>query len=260
VLKRGKTVKLSVKLPIGHLSQEPYASILCYPHAEPLEVQSRILELKELGVEAVEFTGAGSAASVPVIGKGYVGIVVIAYVKGGERLALKMRRLDGGRDDFFHEADMLQRANSVNVGPKFVAVTKNFLLSQFVSGDFLVGWLGSNRGELVFRSVLLDVLEQCWRLDEFGLDHGELSKAPRHLLVDDVGKPFIVDFETASVRRRVANVTSVCQYLFVGNGVVPRFIFGVLGERDRDQIIGVLRDYKKERSRSCFEALLRVCL
>ena len=253
-------MKPSVKLSVENLTQEPYASILCYPHAKPLEVQNRILELKEIGVEAVEFVGAGSAASVPVIGKGYVGIVVIAYVKGGERLALKMRRLDGGRDDFFHEANMLQKANSIQVGPKFMAVTKNFLLSQLVDDDFLANWLEKHKEKNVFHNVILDILEQCWRLDEAGLDHGELSKAPRHLLMDKMGKPFIVDFETASIHRRVANVTSVCQYLFVGNGVVPRLIWEVLGEKNRGKLVEVLRNYKKERNRLCFEALLHMCL
>jgi putative serine/threonine protein kinase len=106
----------------------------------------------------------------------------------------------------------------------------------------------------------LDILEQCWRLDTAGLDHGELSKAPRHLLMDNTGKPFIVDFETASIQRKVANVTSVCQYLFVGNSIVPRLVWEVLGEKNRNQIVDVLRNYKKERNRLCFETLLQICL
>jgi putative serine/threonine protein kinase len=260
VLPRGKTVKPPTKLPIENLTEEPYASIFCYPQAKPLEVENRILELKEMGIEVVEFTGDGSAASVPVIGKGYVGIVVIAYTKRGERLALKMRRLDGGRDDFFHEANMLQKANNINVGPKFVAVTKNFLLSQFIDGKFLAEWLQTHKEKTAFRNVLLDILEQCWRLDEVGLDHGELSKAPRHLLMDKTSKPFIVDFETASIQRKVANVTSVCQYLFVGNGIVPRLVWEVLGEKDINQIVEVLRSYKRDRNRACFETLLQICL
>jgi putative serine/threonine protein kinase len=252
-------VKPSVKLPIENLTEEPYASILCYPHAKPLEVENRISELKKLGVSVVEFTGDGAVANVPVIGKGYVGIVVVVHV-GREQLALKMRRLDGGREDFFHEAEMLQKANNVNVGPKFVAVTKNFLFSQFIDGDFLAKWLENHKDKECFRRVLCDILEQCWHLDEASLDHGELSKAPRHLLMDKTGKPFIVDFETASTQRKVANVTSVCQYLFVGNSTIPRLVWETLGEKNRDQIVNTLRNYKKERSRQNFETLLQTCL
>jgi putative serine/threonine protein kinase len=252
-------MKPPVKLPIENLTEEPYASILCYPHSEPLEVKNRISELKELGIDAVEFTGNGAAANVPVIGKGYVGIVVIAYL-GREQLALKMRRLDSGRENFFHEADMLQKANNAKVGPKFKAATKNFLLSQFINGDFLTKWLENHKDKEAFRKVLCDLLEQCWRLDQTGLDHGELSKAPKHLLIDKSENPFIVDFETASIQRRVANVTSICQHLFVGNNTIPRLVWETIGEKNKNQIVNTLRNYKKEKTRKHFETLLQTCL
>jgi putative serine/threonine protein kinase len=252
-------VKPPATVPVANLREEPYASVFCYPHARIVELESRITELGALGVTAVEFTGGGSASNIPVLGKGYVGIVVVAYV-GGERYALKMRRLDADRVDLFHEAEMLQNANTVGVGPKFVAVTKNFMLSQLIDGDLLADWLEAHKEKTEFRRVLGDILEQCWRLDEVGLDHGELSKAPRHLLVDQKGAPFIVDFETASIQRKASNVTAVCQYLFAGNSVVPRLVNEVLGEKDRYQIIDMLRGYKKDRIRSRFEALLNACL
>jgi len=252
-------MKPPAKLPIENLTEEPYATILCYPHTKPLEVKNRISELKTIGVNMVEFTGNSLAANVPVIGKGYVGIVIIAYTNR-EQLALKIRRLDSGRENFFHEAEMLQKANNINVGPKFAAATKNFLLSQFINGDFLTKWLETNKTKKAFHSVIHNILEQCWSLDMAGLDHGELSKAPKHLLIDKSGKPFIVDFETASIQRRVANVTSICQHLFVGNNIIPKLIWETLGEKNRDNIINTLRNYKKEKNRKNFETLLQTCL
>lgn len=253
-------MKPPIKLQIESLTQEPYASILCYPHSKPKEIMNRICELSELGVEAVEFVGDGSASNVPVLGKGYVGIVVTAYLMN-KKYALKMRRLDADRVSLDHEAVMLQKANSVNVGPKFVAVSKNFMLSQLVDGLLLVNWLEKHRADKSLVSkILLIILEQCWRLDEIGLDHGELSKAPRHLIVDKSGTPFIVDFETASVTRKASNVTSVCQYLFAGNSQVPKFLAEINSEKDLSVIISVLRDYKKNRTRENFERILKVCI
>jgi putative serine/threonine protein kinase len=252
-------VKPPTKVLIENLTEEPYASILCYPHAKRMELENRIAELGTLGVAVVEFTGGGSASNVPVLGKGYVGIVVVAYI-GDERYALKMRRLDADRIDLFHEAEMLKKANSVGVGPKFLAVSKNFLLSQLIDGDLLSNWLEVHKEKSVMRRVLVNILEQCWRLDEAGLDHGELSKAPRHLIMDKAGAPFIVDFETASIQRKASNVTAVCQYLFAGNNVVPKLVGEVFGEKDRFSIINVLRSYKKDRSRNRFEALIEACL
>lgn len=253
-------MKPPIKLQIESLTQEPYASILCYPHSKPKEIINRIRELKELGIEAIEFIGDGSASNVPVLGKGYVGVVVIAYLTD-KKYALKMRRLDADRVSLDHEAVMLQKANSVNVGPKFVAVSKNFMLSQLVDGLLLVNWLEKHRAnKSLVSKVLLIILEQCWRLDEIGLDHGELSKAPRHLIVDKSGTPFIVDFETASVTRKASNVTSVCQYLFAGNSQVPKILAEINSEKDLSVIISVLRDYKKNRTRENFERILKVCI
>ena len=63
--------------------------------------------------------------NIPVLGKGYVGVVVVANMKG-QKVALKMRRIDADRLNFTHEAEMLQKANAIGVGPKFIAVSNNF--------------------------------------------------------------------------------------------------------------------------------------
>ncbi|MCW3996638.1 MAG: serine/threonine protein kinase [Candidatus Bathyarchaeota archaeon] len=250
---------MSVVVPIGELNAGLYASVVCYPRVTQEELEGRLAELRRFGVEALEFRGKSSAFTVPVLGKGYVGVVVVAHVCG-ERIALKMRRVDADRKSLEHEAGLLVRANAVNVGPRFLAVSKNFLLMQLVEGDLLLHWLAVHREKGLMRNVLADVLEQCWRLDEAGLDHGELSKAPKHLLVDGANKPFIVDFESASVERKVANVTGVCQFLFQGNSDAAKLIAETLGESSRSELVDALRDYKKARARKKFEALIEIAL
>jgi putative serine/threonine protein kinase len=252
-------MKASVTVPVQELNAEPYASVVCYPRVTPDEIQSRLQELKELGVESVEFSGKGAAFTLPVLGKGYVGIVVVAHM-GPAKYALKIQRVDSDRESLERESGMLAKANSVGVGPKLVGVTKHLLLMELVDGDFLEKWLEKHRTPDFVRKVLSDILEQCWRLDEIGLDHGELSKAPKHLLMNKTDEPFIVDFETASTNRNASNVTSVCQFLFQGNSNVCRTIAEVLGQKDRDKLIRVLKCYKKERNRINFEAVLAVCL
>ena len=259
VLQRGLSMKAPITVPVEELTKEPYASIVCYPRTTSSEMQRRIQELKQHSIEALQFTGKTSANNIPILGKGYVGIVAIAHVKG-KCYAVKMRRSDADRENFAHEANMLQKANLVGVGPKFVGVSKNFLLSQLIDGDLLIEWLQAHRDKVLVRRVLVDILEQCWRLDEAGLDHGELSKAPKHLLVDKSDKPFIVDFETASTQRNASNVTSVCQFLFQGNSTTAKIIVESLGERNRTKVVSALRSYKKNRNRDNFEEVLKVCV
>ena len=69
-----------------------------------------------------------------------------------------------------------------------MAASKNFLLMQLIDGDLLPNWLKTNKDAAAVKQVLREVLEQCFRLDQVGLDHGELSKAPKHLLVDKTEK------------------------------------------------------------------------
>jgi len=194
---------------------------------------------------------------VPVLGKGCVGIVVVAYPNSG-RAALKIRRVDADRKGMFHEGEMLTRANNIDVGPKLIEISENFLLMELVEGTHFPEWiesLGGREGQSRVRLVLKDVLEQCYRLDEAGLDHGELSNAPKHIIVDADDRPYLVDFETASINRRVSNVTSVCQYLFLGSQIADK-VKEKLGKVDEKQLINALRTYKRKRTKENFEKLV----
>jgi len=224
------------------------------------ELRRRLEELKRLGIKTLEFSGGKTAFNVSVLGKGCVGIVVTAHTDRG-KAALKIRRIDADRAGMQHEAEMLRKANAVEVGPNLLDVTENFLLMEFIEGTLLPKWVETSSGKGTrarIRQVLQDVLEQCWRLDEEGIDHGELSTAPKHILIDVNDEPYIVDFETASVNRRVSNLTSICQYLFLGSHIA-KIIKKKLGKIDRAQLIETLRNYKQGRTRENFENISNAC-
>ncbi len=245
---------------LKELCETKHGQVLCYPRCEQEELGRRLKELETLNVRAVEFTGEKRVFETPVLGKGCVGIVVVAYTSLG-RAALKIRRVDADRKGMFHEGEMLNRANAVKVGPQLLKVSENFLLMEFIEGIHFPQWIESLKGndvQLRIRRVLHDVLEQCYRLDEAGLDHGELSNAPKHILVGAYDHPFLVDFETASINRRVSNVTSICQYLFFRSQVAEK-VKMKLGKIDEKELIEALRAYKGERTRENFEKILEKC-
>jgi putative serine/threonine protein kinase len=250
-------LKDALPLLLEKLSEEPYASIICYPKSSKAELNRRLRELQRLGVEYLEFGGEKQVFNLPVLGKGCVGIVTMACVKG-EKVALKIRRVDADRSKMQREAALLKKANAVNVGPKLLAVSKNFLVMQFVDGSLLPKWLEKSRGKAQVKTVLHRILEQCWRLDEADLDHGELSHAPKHVIINKEAEPFIVDFETASVNRRPSNLTSICQFLFIGSETA-RKVVEKLRAIDKKAIVAALRRYKTDRSRGNFEKVMEVC-
>ncbi len=73
-------------------------------------------------------------------------------------------------------------------------------------------------------------------------------------------KPFIVDFETASIVRKVINVTSVCQFLFMGNSRAAKILDEVFGRKNRFSLISGLKKFKNNTNRENFEDLLELCL
>ena len=248
------------KIPLQSLREEKYKSIICYPKYEQEQFKNRLEELKKLNIDTIEFKGQKTIHNIPVLGKGCVGIVVTAYRKG-EKVALKIRRTDADRQTMQHEAEMLQKANQTNIGPQLLGITKNFLSMEYIEGILLPQWIKTaveknQQGRL--RHVLHLALEQAWKLDKAGLDHGELSHAPKHIIIRTNDTICIIDFETASVSRQVSNVTSICQYLFIGSSTA-KLVQRKLGNINKNDLLGALRTYKEKKTKKNFENILLRC-
>jgi len=243
-------------LQIKKLVDEPYSKILGYPRATKRQINSRISELNKLGISHISFQGKTRIGTLNVLGKGYVGVVVLAK-KRNKTVALKIRRLDSQREGMKNEAKLLKLANNAGVGPNLVDSTKNFLVMEFLDGEKIGDWISSLSGKgssSKIKSVIRKILEDCYNLDQVGFDHGELSSIVKHVIVGK--KTTMIDFESSSIVRRVANVTSATQGIFIGSGISKKMqrFYKI---PSKDQIIEVLRHYKKERTRNSFERLLK---
>lgn len=247
----------SFSVPAGRLGRPPYSFILGYPRPAPREAERRVAELRGLGVKSVTFAGPTVLNSLPVLGKGYVGVVVLAK-RAGRTVALKIRRVDSSRPEMKSEARLLRLANKVNVGPRLIDCSKNFMVMEYVEGRRIIDWAGELKGRgraARFREVARRVLEDCYSLDRIGLDHGELSYIHKHVIVGR--SPCIIDFESASTERRTSNVTSATQSIFIGSGLSSK-VGRIMRIPDRDIMIKSLKKYKHEQSRSNFDGLLAV--
>ena len=240
------------EIHLGNILGTPYSRFLTYPSVDEDEAKSRIRELAAIGVTSIRFRGSTLIGGVPILGKGCVGIVTEASIDDAH-VALKIRRSDADRRTMVDESRLLRMANSVGVGPALITATENFLAMELFDGLPLFKWcdrLPSKNGKIVKRtlgSLLLD----CFKLDSIGLNHGELSHAPKNVLVSSRGVPCIIDFESASTARRVANVTSIIQYFLFGrisNAINSKTLFP-----KKRLILKVLSCYKREGSVESFE-------
>jgi len=249
---------LSEIVSLDGLLQSKLALLLCYPRYDSDEAERRLRELRSLGVEGLEFRGMHRIGEMPVLGKGHVGVVVAARFEGASA-ALKIRRVDADRESLDAEAENLRTANRVSVGPRLLGASDNFLLMELMEGKYLTDWVGglhrSDEGRL--RGVLRHLFDKARRLDSVGLDHGELSSAHRHVIV--VGdEPRIIDFESASAGRRVANVTSIANYIYFNN-LMRGLVEGMLPGPRPDALIEALRHYKWSPTDSSYSRLLDMC-
>ncbi|EGG41716.1 putative serine/threonine protein kinase [Candidatus Nitrosarchaeum limnium SFB1] len=245
-------------IPIKKLVKEPYSKILGYPKANSRQLKSRITELEKLKIKSVLFTGPTTIGNLQILGKGYVGVVVLAKKKN-DVIALKIRRLDSQRSEMKSEADLLSIANTVSVGPKLYSVSKNFLVMEYLKGEKIEDWILSLKGvgsAKKLKSVIRTVLEDCYRLDQIGFDHGELSSISKHVIVDK-SRSTLIDFESSSVNRRVSNVTSVTQAIFIGSGIAKK-VQRIYKIAQKQKIIDVLRTYKQEQTRENFDNILKI--
>jgi putative serine/threonine protein kinase len=246
---------LSDIIPLGGLLESRAGFLLSYPSADPERARVVIEELGGLGVSALILKGRHMIDGVPILGKGHVGIVMAALL-GGEEVAVKLRRSDADRVSMEAEGEYLRVANGVSVGPRLLGVSGEVLVMELVEGGYLVDWVGGlePKDAGLLRGVLLDLMEQARRLDEVGLDHGELSSARRHVIVSG-GVARIVDFESASVSRRCSNVTSMAQYLFFNRGMAGG-VGGVISLPDRDSLVVALSAYRRRPGEESFRRVL----
>ncbi|GFN40783.1 MAG: serine/threonine protein kinase [Thaumarchaeota archaeon] len=244
-------------LPIRKLTEQPYSNILGFPKANKKQLQSRIKELQKLKIKGVCFEGATLIGKLHVLGKGYVGIVVLAK-QNQKKVAIKIRRTDSQRDGMINEAKLLELANKAKAGPKVIKSSKNFLVMEYLDGKKIFDWIKQLKGKgsaTKLKKTIRKVLEDCYKLDRLGLDHGELSNISKHVIVGK--KATLIDFESSSTNRRISNVTAASQAIFIGSGI-SKIVKKIYKIPPQGKIIEVLRTYKNEQTRKSFDNVLQV--
>ena len=159
--------------------------------------------------------------------------------------------------NMFDEVVYQSLANSIGIGPFLVNFSDNFILMEFVKGSNIVDWYNSVRttDERILKCTAL-ILEQCYLLDCLKLDHGQLNRLDRHIIISKDDRPTILDFETSSAMRRVSNITSVSQSIFLHGPIYSRLQDSI--NKDRTQIMKNIKDYKIQMNHEKFKKILKL--
>ncbi len=231
---------------VEDLSEE-LAAQLSYPRRISEYAEEVLRDVRSLGVRRF----AVESGQLLMLGKGFRNVVFLVETDGG-RAALKVRRDDAPYTAVGREAVVHAAANRAGVGPLLLGSGERSLLMEVVTGTPLRKWLSEASGDDA-RTVIAKVLRQCRALDIAGIDHGELSRAHKHVLVTEGLGVMIIDFGAARFTPRPSNVTSFLRYL--RSGEVMPLLAEKLGTFGID--VDLLRDYKRTLSDEAFLAILR---
>jgi putative serine/threonine protein kinase len=237
-------------------NKESLKFLLTYPLFDQDTFESRIKELLSLDISGIFSFGKVQLKKICILGKGSVGLVTLARFNG-KYFALKIRRTDANRMNMFDEVVYQSLANSNGIGPFLVNFSDNFILMEFVKGYSIVEWYNSvqTTNERILKCTAL-ILEQCYLLDCLKLDHGQLNRLDRHIIISKDDRPTILDFETSSAMRRVSNITSVSQSIFLHGPIYSRVLESI--NKDRRQIMKNIKDYKIQMNHEKFIEILKL--
>ncbi|MGA2876530.1 MAG: hypothetical protein ABSE82_13450 [Nitrososphaerales archaeon] len=247
----------------SELRKKEHGALLCYPGTNLESFESRVDQLHELGVRKLVLEGSSKVGKYGIVGRGSVSTVVKAKLKSQEDLvALKIRRVDANRVDMKRDFELQQFANSFGVGPRAISHSKDLFAMEYIDAVRLGRWfehLKTSTSKKYTRSLIRNALEQCYLLDSNGLDHGELSNPTKHLLIRNIESPesVIIDYESASRDRRVANLPAVAQFFILGGWQSEKIrkIVGI-SRFSKKRFISLLREYKQEPSKDSLEKIL----
>lgn len=228
---------------------------MCFPRPSEEELKRRLRQLSSLGVTKILLEGSQKVDGLRVLGKGCDSIVVKALMNNA-LVALKIRRVDSHVKTLIVEGENQRLANSVGVGAKVHCFSEDFIVMDLVEGQHIDEFIRLAT-ETEVKKVVTELLKQCRKLDVLGLDHGELSRAHRHVIVRPCLEPVIMDFGSSSRSRRPANVSSLFSYLFLSKTELSTLTREKLRAFfDDEEAIKALREYKRSLSKNSFAKVL----
>ena len=151
------------------------------------------------------------------------------------------------------EAAWLERVNQQGLGPTLLATGADFVVYEFVTGDFIMDWIGKSAKPEIIK-VLYHLLQQGFILDQLKITKEELHHPQKQILVTRLQQPMLIDFERCHESKTPQNVTQLVEFICR--------IRKELGEKgiifSLELLRSLSREYKQQYSSSSFTAILNV--
>jgi release factor glutamine methyltransferase len=129
------------------------------------------------------------------------------------KVAIKVTRPDShAYGNLENEAKWLKILNKQGIGPKLLFSGDGYITYRFVEGEFILTWLQQqSKTEIV--KLLQKLLQQCLTLDIIGVNKEEMHHPIKHIVVDSLNHPTLLDFERCSETDNPKNVTQFIEFI-----------------------------------------------
>ncbi len=224
---------------------------LCYPPMRKCRAIEALTNVDELRVCSF---GDRDIGGFKVLGIGFRGVVVLGKYMDN-LVAIKLPRADW-QGSFKREAEIQRLAYPVS--PKIYYSNDNMIIMEYISCPDIKDILPEIINDVnELRTIIKRVLFAGRELDKRGIDHGELVRPWKHIKVCKNGTVRILDYGSASLARKVRNVSSLISGLMLKPTEPALTISKVLGI-NKALLLEKLKLYKRNMTDEAFKELLEV--
>jgi putative serine/threonine protein kinase len=236
--------------------------VLCFPQESCGLLRDRLEALLRDGFIYLLETGA-SFMGMRILGKGYTGVVSIAYNRVKGLGAIKILRVDGRRSSLIREAEYMEKAYSTGLPPRLMSYRDFYVFYEYLplykcfGFEKLLVELLENNCLPELKQLILQALLKLYKLDLLRVDHTEINRPRGHMYVCG-GDIKLLDWESARSSVRPGNVSSFVSYILF------RFrrrdeLINILGVRV-EEALRALRKYKESYSGEDFQRIVSAIL
>jgi len=192
--------------------------------------------------------------SIKYFSKGRRGFIFVGNYKN-KKVAIKTKRPDSKAiDRIKNEINFLKILNRKNIGPKLFFSGEDFLIYEFIDGNFIIDYLKYNEKEKI-KKVLRNIFEELFLMDKLKINKEEMSHPQKHIIINKKHKPVLIDFERSHYTLKPGNVTQFSNFLISNN------ILNILKNKkiiiNKNKIIHAAKKYKKNQTKNNFNNILK---
>ena len=128
-------------------------------------------------------------------------------------VAIKVKRQESeAQGRIANEAHWLEILNTKSIGPQLLFSGTDFLVYEFVEGPFFGDWMLLHSRDHILKA-LDDILQQCFVLDQLQVNKEEMHHQQKHIVMNNLQQPVLLDFERCEETDKPKNVTQFVEYI-----------------------------------------------